>query len=82
MTVKQTKLVEVDERRAGQRIDNYLLAYFTKVPKSRIYRALRNGEVRVNKKRVKPVYRVQLGDVVRIPPIRDTETTNKSLETI
>ena len=79
MTVKPTKLVEVDERRAGQRIDNFLLAYFTKVPKSRIYRALRKGEVRVNKKRVKPIYRVQLGDIVRIPPIRDEESTNKSL---
>ena len=69
MSVSKVKLVEVDEGHVGQRIDNFLMGYFTKVPKSRIYRALRNGEVRVNKGRVKPVYRVQLGDVVRLPPI-------------
>lgn len=69
MTVTKAKLVEVDEGHAGQRIDNFLLAHFTKVPKSRIYRALRSGEVRVNKGRVKPVYRVKLGDMVRLPPI-------------
>lgn len=69
MSVSKVKLVEVDEGHVGQRIDNFLMGHFTKVPKSRIYRALRNGEVRVNKGRVKPVYRVQLGDVVRLPPI-------------
>ncbi|MEM8844789.1 MAG: RluA family pseudouridine synthase [Pseudomonadota bacterium] len=79
MTVKQTKHVEVDERRAGQRIDNFLLSHFHKVPKSRIYRALRSGEVRVNKKRVKPIYRIQLGDIVRIPPIQHGESTSKSV---
>lgn len=69
MSESKVKWVEIDEQRAGQRIDNYLLAYFGDVPKSRIYRALRNGEVRVNKGRVKPVYRVQTGDQVRIPPL-------------
>lgn len=69
MSESKVKWVEIDEQRAGQRIDNYLLAYFGDVPKSRIYRALRNGEVRVNKGRVKPVYRVQMGDQVRIPPL-------------
>ncbi len=67
----KAKMVEIDEQRAGQRIDNYLLSYFSKIPKSRIYRALRSGEVRVNKKRVKPLYRLQTGDTVRIPPIRE-----------
>ena len=79
MSVKQTKLVEVDEHHAGQRIDNYLLAHFTKVPKSRIYRALRSGEVRVNKKRVKPPYRVKIGDIVRIPPIQDSQSKAHTL---
>ena len=75
MTGGKVKLVEVDERHAGQRIDNFLLSQFNKVPKSRIYRALRNGEVRVNKGRVKPVYRVKLGDMVRLPPI-NSQTNN------
>lgn len=76
MTVAKVKLVEVDERHAGQRIDNFLLAHFTKVPKSRIYRALRSGEVRVNKGRVKPVYRVKIGDIVRLPPISNDESSD------
>ena len=77
MTVSKVKFVEVDERHAGQRIDNFLLSKFTKVPKSRVYRALRSGEVRVNKGRVRPVYRVQVGDVVRLPPIEHESTDNK-----
>lgn len=62
--------VEVDETREGQRLDNFLLAVLKGVPKSRIYRCLRKGEVRVNKGRVGPDYRLQVGDIVRIPPIR------------
>ncbi|MCW8918081.1 MAG: 23S rRNA pseudouridine(955/2504/2580) synthase RluC [Gammaproteobacteria bacterium] len=67
------RLVEVDEGGAGQRIDNFLLKTLKGVPKTRIYRLLRKGEVRVNKGRIKPDYRLLLGDVVRIPPIRVSE---------
>lgn len=63
-------MVEVDEGGAGQRIDNFLLKQLKGVPKTRIYRILRKGEVRVNKKRIKPDYRLNSGDVVRIPPVR------------
>lgn len=54
----------------GQRIDNYLFRLLKGVPKSRIYRILRRGEVRVNKGRVGAGYRLQPGDRVRIPPLR------------
>lgn len=54
----------------GQRIDNYLLKQLKGLPKSIVYRILRKGEVRVNKGRVKPDYRVQPGDEIRIPPLR------------
>jgi 23S rRNA pseudouridine955/2504/2580 synthase len=64
------RMVEVDEGGAGQRIDNFLLKQLKGVPKTRIYRILRKGEVRVNKKRIKPDYRLNLGDLVRIPPVR------------
>ncbi|MEN8170972.1 MAG: 23S rRNA pseudouridine(955/2504/2580) synthase RluC [Pseudomonadota bacterium] len=64
------RMVEVDEGSAGQRIDNFLLKTLKGVPKTRIYRILRKGEVRVNKKRIKPAYRLNLGDMVRIPPVR------------
>lgn len=66
-------MVEITEDQSGQRIDNFLLSKLKGVPKSRIYRILRKGEVRVNKSRVKPEYKLQGGDVVRIPPIRVAE---------
>lgn len=65
--------VEIDDERAGQRIDNFLLTYLKGVPKSLVYRILRKGEVRVNKGRIKPEYRLCCGDSVRIPPVRVAE---------
>src|SRR3569832_1883345 len=62
--------LEVDEQSEGQRIDNYLINHLKGVPKSFIYRILRRGEVRVNKGRIKPDYRLQSGDIVRVPPLR------------
>ncbi len=60
----------IDEGHAGQRIDNFLLGRLKGVPKSHIYRILRSGEVRVNKGRIDQTYRLAMGDVVRIPPLR------------
>jgi 23S rRNA pseudouridine955/2504/2580 synthase len=60
----------VGEAGAGQRVDNFLLRMLKGVPKSHIYRILRSGEVRLNRKRVKPDARLALGDELRIPPIR------------
>ena len=61
---------EVEPEAAGQRVDNYLTKHLKGVPKSHIYRILRNGEVRVNSRRIKPEYRVQAGDRLRLPPLR------------
>lgn len=66
----QVRYVEICDERAGQRIDNFLSNELKGVPRSLIYRLLRKGEVRVNKKRVKQTYRLQAGDNVRIPPVR------------
>ncbi|MBI3229737.1 MAG: RluA family pseudouridine synthase [Burkholderiales bacterium] len=66
----QAQLVTIEEEDAGQRIDNYLLRICKGVPKSHIYRILRSGEVRVNKGRIDQTYRLQAGDIVRVPPIR------------
>ena len=60
----------VGEAGAGQRVDNFLLRILKGVPKSHIYRILRSGEVRVNRKRVQPDTRLAAGDELRIPPIR------------
>ena len=59
--------LKVSEEESGQRLDNYLLRNTSGVPKTRIYRAIRKGEVRVNKGRSKVDYRVQATDVVRVP---------------
>jgi len=67
------KFVEITPDQAGQRVDNFLLASLKGVPKSRIYRILRKGEVRVNGSRVKPEYKLCGGDKVRIPPVRVAE---------
>jgi 23S rRNA pseudouridine955/2504/2580 synthase len=62
------RTVTADE--AGQRIDNFLMRHFKTVPRSRVYRLLRKGEVRVNRKRIDAEYRIQEGDEVRLPPVR------------
>jgi len=67
-------LLEVGEESAGQRIDNFLLRLAKGVPKSHIYRILRSGEVRVNKGRIGADYKIRVGDVVRVPPIRVAAT--------
>ncbi len=67
------QLLEVSPEYAGQRIDNFLLARLKGVPKTLIYRILRKGEVRVNKGRIKPEYKLQAGDIVRVPPVRVPE---------
>jgi len=67
--------MQIPQQNVGQRIDNFLIRHFKGVPKSRIYRAVRGGEVRVNKKRIKADYRLQAGDVLRLPPLRQGKTT-------
>ncbi len=64
------QFITVDDDREGQRVDNFLRTLLKGVPKSLIYRILRKGEVRANKKRIKPEYKLIAGDVLRIPPIR------------
>src|ERR1700691_1063677 len=62
------RTITADE--AGQRVDNFLMRHFKTVPRSRVYRLLRKGEVRVNRKRVDAEYRIQEGDELRLPPVR------------
>jgi len=72
-TKPQVRFYTVDSDEAGQRIDNYLLKTLKGVPKSMIYRLLRKGEIRVNKKRTKPEYKICGDDVIRVAPIRISE---------
>lgn len=75
----QVQLVTISSNNEGQRIDNFLITQLKGVPKSMIYRILRKGEVRVNKKRIKPEYKVSIGDEVRIPPVRVAEKAENNL---
>ncbi len=69
----RVRQIEINDDNEGQRIDNFLFAKLKGVPKSRVYRIVRKGEVRVNKGRIRPDYRLKPGDIVRIPPIRVAE---------
>ena len=66
----KVSFIEAGEDAEGQRIDNFLVRIAKGVPKSHVYRVLRKGDVRVNKKRCSAEYRLALGDIVRVPPMR------------
>jgi len=70
-------VLEVGEESAAQRIDNFLLRRLKGVPKSHVYRVLRSGEVRVNSGRIKPDYRLRVGDKVRLPPVRISASVSR-----
>ena len=65
---KKVQFIRVLEPQQGQRIDNFLIRHLKGVPRSRIYRLVRRGEVRINKKRCKPAQKLEAGDEIRIPP--------------
>lgn len=68
--MSDVRYVEINSEEDGQRLDNYLIRVLKGVPKSHVYRIIRGGEVRINKKRAKPDTRLSVGDNVRIPPVR------------
>lgn len=69
----QVRFITIDSEDAGQRVDNFLVKTLKGVPKSHIYRLLRKGEIRANKKRIKPEYKLVDEDILRIAPIRISE---------
>lgn len=66
--------IDADPRSIGQRLDNFLMTRLRGVPRSRIYRLIRKGEIRVNRKRCKPDQRLQDGDIVRVAPVHQRRT--------
>jgi|TARA_Y100000310_G_scaffold319425_1_gene374672 23S rRNA pseudouridine955/2504/2580 synthase len=77
----KVRLVSIGPESDGQRIDNFLITQLKGVPKSRIYRLIRKGEVRLNSGRIKPDRRLQNGDQVRIPPVRTGRPLQRSAPT-
>ena len=76
----QVKLLAVDEDSAGQRLDNFLFRQLKGVPKTHVYRIIRSGEVRVNKARAAADTRVALGDLVRLPPVRVSQSATEKAQ--
>lgn len=68
------QLVTITDKNAQQRIDNFLLSVCKGVPKSKIYKVIRKGDVRINKKRCKPETKLVVGDLVRVPPMITTNS--------
>ena len=68
MNIKNSNIFNINEDSRGQRLDNFLIKKLKGIPKSLIYKLVRSGQVRVNKKRSKVSYRIQSNDIVRIPP--------------
>ena len=63
------KKVNIGRDQEGQRVDNYLRKALPGVPNSLIYKIIRDGQVRINSRRVKPLYRLKADDIIRIPPV-------------
>ena len=73
-------LLNVDSDSNGQRLDNFLVKMIKNIPKSRIYRMVRTGEVRVNSRRVRVYTKVFQGDSVRVPPLSGMTIGNSLIE--
>lgn len=78
-TVQQAHTFTIAPQFAGQRLDNYLFRVYPNIPKSRLYQMMRKGEIRRNKGRVKPDYKVQAGDIIRMPPLYQTVRASASV---
>jgi len=77
MTVKKIEITADD---AGRRLDNYLFSLYKNVPKSKLYNIIRKGELRINSGRVKPSRKLEIGDMVRIPPnLENSESIDRKV---
>jgi len=79
----QVRHIQIDADHAGQRVDNFLISLLKTVPRHLVYRLVRTGQVRVNKRRIKPNYRLSENDTLRVPPVtvsqKDTRRVPKTV---
>ena len=71
----KVKKINITKDDAGQRIDNFILRKYKSLPRSKVYRILRRGEVRINSGRVSPSYKIKENDELRMPPVMIRENT-------
>ena len=74
------KKLDINSDNENRRLDNYLLNRLKNIPKTNIYKMIRKGEIRVNSKRIKPLYKLRPGDEIRLPPFIDIDSTSNSSE--
>jgi 23S rRNA pseudouridine955/2504/2580 synthase len=77
MNIQNIQFITIDDSSCGQRADNFLFKILKNVPYNHIYKIINKGEVRVNKKRIVPSYKLQNNDIIRIPPIFFYEKVNQ-----
>ncbi len=68
----------INENDAGQRVDKFLSKAIKKMPKSMMYKAIRNKKIKVNRKRCSIDQILQVGDSIQcfLPPdVFDTEVS-------
>ena len=70
---KKVENVVISSANEGQRVDNFLISYIKNVPKKHVYKLIRTGQVRINGSRSKPSTKLNINDLVRIPPFTTTE---------
>lgn len=75
---RSAREIVVDADHGGQRLDNFLTRELGQLPRSLVYRLIRTGQVRINGGRAKPMRKLEPGDRVRLPPVRDTRAPNAS----
>ncbi|VFP81762.1 23S rRNA pseudouridine(955/2504/2580) synthase RluC [Candidatus Erwinia haradaeae] len=71
--IQPVSFITISSDMEGQRVDNFLFTQLKVMPKSMIYRILRKGLVRVNKKRIRPKYKLINGDTIRVPRVWSKE---------
>ncbi|URJ24913.1 23S rRNA pseudouridine(955/2504/2580) synthase RluC [Candidatus Blochmannia ocreatus (nom. nud.)] len=76
------QFIKISVNFVGQRVDNFLLCYLKTVPKSMIYRIIRTGVVRVNKKRIKFYYKLRIGDILKIPIIKNININKCNIQSL
>lgn len=76
----QVAMVDVPAESVGQRLDNFLMFYWDDLPRTRVYRAIRKGEVRVNSGRKGAQYKLKAGDCIRVPPLGTGSIDKKSFD--
>jgi 23S rRNA pseudouridine1911/1915/1917 synthase len=62
----EAQLITIDDAASGSRLDSFLASRLDHVSRTRIQRAIEDGDVLVNERAVKPSYRLRQGDSVEL----------------